>query len=183
MIRVNLPNEMGLNVIYPQLLAFQSAYPDIILDLHFNDRVIDLLEHRFDLGIGNNINQDSRLIARPLYKMRMVTVASRDYLDGRPTPRSPQALSGHNCIAYRSPSSGRLLPWIFSQGDNNLQFVPAGNLIVNSSSAIVQSVLRGQGIATLPWDYVSAAVAEGRCIRLLAGYEPAPVVLWLYYPS
>ncbi|WP_052772089.1 LysR family transcriptional regulator [Vibrio mexicanus] len=68
-IKVNLPaSSIGQEHILPLVMEFMTLYPQIICDLHFDDRNVDLVEHGFDLGIGVAINQDSRLIARPLLK-------------------------------------------------------------------------------------------------------------------
>ncbi|ATF95372.1 D-malate degradation protein R [Cedecea neteri] len=182
-IKINLPYEMGLNFIYPYLLEFQCKYPEIILDLHFSDKVLDLIEHKFDIGVGNNINGDSQLIARRLREMRLVTVTTTAYLQDHLPPKNPDDLSGHNCIAYRSPSSGRVTPWLFLDQGRIIRISPHGTLVLNSSSAIVHAVLAGKGIATVPYDYVSAAIHNGQCIQLLPQFEPKPKTLWLYYPS
>nr|WP_159466482.1 LysR family transcriptional regulator [Scandinavium goeteborgense] len=182
-IKINLPHEMGLNFIYPDLLEFQCKYPEVILDLYFSDKVLDMIENKFDIGVGNNINGDSRLIARPLREMRLVTVASTAYLQAHLAPKNPDDLSGHNCIAYRSPSSGRVTPWLFLDKGKIIRISPHGTLVLNSSSAIVQAALAGKGIATLPYDYVSSAIHNGQCIQLLSQFEQKPKTLWLYYPS
>ncbi|GAM56435.1 transcriptional regulator, lysR family [Vibrio ishigakensis] len=131
-IKINLPDHMGQTLIYPRLLEFLKRYPDVQLDLHFNDQVQDLIENGFDLGIGNFINQDSRLIARSYMDVQLVYVASPDYLEGKPLPKTPEELKGLNCISYCSPSTGRLIPWRFVVDGKEQLLMPEGNLKVNS---------------------------------------------------
>jgi len=48
--------------------------------------------------------------------LRVVVVASPDYLARHPRPAKPQDLHAHNCLRLRFPS-GAFLPWRFAVGD------------------------------------------------------------------
>ena len=48
----------------PTLVAFMRAYPEIILDLDFSDRVVDVIEEGFDAVVRFAEVGDSRLMTR-----------------------------------------------------------------------------------------------------------------------
>lgn len=182
-LRVNLPDSFGRSMILPCLYAFMREYPEIELDLHFDDKVRDLVADGFDIGVGNRINQDSRLIARPLYQMQIVTVAAADYLTQHGKPESLEALQQHNCIAYRSPTSGRRVPWMYQDGSEQRQFSPKGKLIVSSIEAGKEAMLAGLGVMNLGRWHVQGALEQGLVSPLLEPFWPAPGTVWIYYSS
>src|SRR6202166_3005267 len=67
-LRVALPL-VGM-LMMPTLVAFMRAYPEIILDLDFSDRVVDVIEEGFDAAMRFAEASESRLMSRALGKYR-----------------------------------------------------------------------------------------------------------------
>ena len=59
-LRVSLPL-VGM-LMMPTLVAFMRAYPEIVLDLDFSDRVVDVIEAPFDPRQCNGLRQPERLL-------------------------------------------------------------------------------------------------------------------------
>ncbi|GAM64947.1 transcriptional regulator [Vibrio ishigakensis] len=128
-LKINLPaSSIGQEHILPLILEFMQENPEISCDLRFDDRVVDLVEHGFDLGIGTSINQDSRLIARPLFEVSIGMYASKDYLARKGTPKTLQELEQHDCIPVRSLTSGRFHSWRLKEGEQFKLYEPKGAL-------------------------------------------------------
>ena len=75
-LRVSLPL-IGI-LMMPTLVAFMRAYPEIMLDLDFSDRVVDVIEEGFDAVVRfAEIGDLSRLMSRALgiYRRRLVATA------------------------------------------------------------------------------------------------------------
>ena len=79
-LRVSLPL-IGI-LMMPTLVAFMRAYPEIILDLDFSDRVVDVIEEGFDAVVRFAEISDSRLMSRALGTYRRRLVAAPAYLAG-----------------------------------------------------------------------------------------------------
>jgi DNA-binding transcriptional LysR family regulator len=182
-VKVNLPDSFGRECVLPLLGGFLSDYPGIELDLHFDDRVRDLVAEGFDVGIGNRINEDSRLIARPLHELELVTVASRRYVALHGRPATPDDLPHHDCIAYRSMSTGRRVPWRFTVDGEERPHIPRGRLVVSNIAAAKDAMTAGLGITTLGRWHVDAALSAGDVVPVLQDYQPPPSTVWVYYPS
>ncbi|MCT7655315.1 substrate binding domain-containing protein [Oceanimonas sp. NS1] len=144
----------------PLLPAFIEKYPDIELDLQFDDRIGDLVKEGADVGIGVMLNQDSRLIARDFYKLQPVLVANSDYIEKFGEPKTPDDLSQHNCIAYRSSTTGRKKTWDFRVNGEVIHREPQGNLTVNSLSAAIKAVEMGWVLR--PWALVMPRPVSSR---------------------
>src|SRR6202142_2400653 len=95
----------------PTLVAFMRTYPEIVLDLDFSDRVVDVIEEGFDAVVGFADVGDSRLMSRALGTYRRRLVAAPAYLAARGVPLIPDDLKAHACLHHKFPTSGRFERW------------------------------------------------------------------------
>ncbi|MBY5944713.1 LysR family transcriptional regulator [Photobacterium rosenbergii] len=183
-LKINLPSSsIGQEHILPLILDFMEAYPEITCDLHFDDRVVDLVEHGFDLGIGTAINQDSRLIARRLFEVGIGVYATPDYLTRYGKPTTIKALDEHKCIPVRSTTSGRFHGWRLNDGEGNKLYEPKGKLIVNHFRAAKQATLASAGISCLGSWMFKQELEQNQVVPLLESYWGEPIQVWVYYSS
>lgn len=182
-LKVNLPDSFGRMFILPLVPAFLEKYPDIELDLKFDDRMGDLVKEGADVGIGVLRNLDSSLIAREFYALRPVLVASKNYVEKHGEPETPYDLLQHNCISYRSDTTGKKKDWNFRVGGELIQVEPQGNLIVNNLSAAMKAVEMDMGIAAVGITHYETCLEQGGFKRILKDYEADPIQVMIYYSS
>src|SRR3984893_17189931 len=108
-LRVSLPL-IGI-LMMPTLVAFMRAYPEIMLDLDFSDRVVDVIEEGFDAVVRFAEIGDSRLMSRALGIYRRRLVAAPAYLAAKGVPLIPDDLKGHACLHHKFPTSRKLEQW------------------------------------------------------------------------
>ena len=80
------------------LIDFAKAHRDITLEIHLDDRFVDLVEEGFDLAIRISRLESSSLIARRLAPFSVVVCASPELLALRGAPGRPQELTTLPCI-------------------------------------------------------------------------------------
>ena len=180
-LRVSLPVSYGLRCLVPLLLEFSRTYPDVMLAMNFNDRQLDLIEEGIDLSIRvtRRLNQDD--IVRRLGSIRLLTVASPDYLTDRGRPEHPDDLQQHVCFGYSSQMDSP--PWYFNV-DGHLQPVQVpSSLYANNGDALAAAAVQGMGITVAPEFIVAEQLADGRLEVLLAAYEPPPLGIYAVLPS
>ena len=164
-LRVNASAPFMLHVLVPLTGGFRERYPDIELELHSSDQLIDLLEHRTDLALRHGPLRDSTLHARPLGRSRLRAVASPAYLAGRGTPRRVEDLAGHSLIGFTQPESLNFWPLRHPLGET-WPIVPS--LWASSGETVRQLALAGQGIACLS-DFMTARDrTEGKLVEVLS---------------
>ncbi len=181
-LRVTAPIYFGNAFLMPAINRFLRNYPDIELDLDLNNRIVNLVEERFDVGIRITTLTNSSMVARRLADVRLLTVASPIYLRRHGTPEQPGDLVDHTTLNYS------LLPapneWNFRSPDGSPVTVHVkGCLRCNSDEALKHAALEGIGITRFPDLFVTGEVASGRLQPLLADYEPASSSLCAVFPT
>ena len=164
-LRVNASAPFMLHVLVPLIGGFRERYPDIELELHSSDQIIDLLEHRTDLALRHGPLRDSTLRARPLGRSRIRVVASPGYLARRGTPQRVEDLANHSLIGFTQPESLNQWPLRHPLGES-LAIVPS--LWASSGETIRQLALAGEGIACLSSFMTARDRAEGALVDVLA---------------
>lgn len=183
-IRITATEHAVRALIWPRLLPWLPTYPDIKIEVSSDNRFIDIVAERFDIGVrlGGDVAKDM-IAVRMAPDMRLVVVGSPGYFRRHPPPRVPQDLTGHNCIGLRLPSHGGLLPWEFKRRGKSLNAHVVGRLVFNSGEMVVAAALSGHGLAWVPDDAVVAHVASGRLVTVLDDWSQTFPGYHAYYAT
>lgn len=180
LLRISMPGSFGRNCVLPLLPLFLEEHPQVSLDVHFDEQLVDLVEEGFELRIHVGQLPATTLVARPLGMEQYKLVATPDYLARHGRPEVPHELSAHQCIAYSGSGARR---WEFdSEHGRQVVDVP-GAVSMNDSDAIYDFVLAGLGIALLPQWLVNQDINAGRVEWLLSDYYPSPKPINFIYPQ
>ena len=183
-VRITLSDHALASVVWPKLRPLLSRYPDIKVELNSDNGFRNIVEEKFDAGVRLGESLDKDMVAvRIGPDWRLVAVASPDYLAARPAPQVPQDLVGHDCINHRQARSGGLYAWEFEKDGRELRVRVDGQLIFNTSYAMIDAAVRGYGIAYVPEDLVAADIAAGRLVRILDDWSPFFPGYYIYYTS
>ncbi len=183
-VRITCGEHVLRTTLLPKLAPLLRDYPDIKVEFDVNYGFRDIVADRFDAGVrlGDTIDKD--MIALPIGpQLRMAAAASPSYFQTRPTPRNPRDLIRHNCINQRMQTAGGLYIWDFERRGQQLNVRVDGQLIFNTSPAMVDAALAGLGIAFLPEEEFAPHIQEGRLVRILEDWCPPFPGYYLYYPS
>ncbi|UTH76523.1 LysR family transcriptional regulator [Chromobacterium sp. IIBBL 290-4] len=180
-LRLSLPNGIGRNVFLPALDEFSRDHPELKLELHFEDRAVDLVRDGFDAAIGERLSPDSSFIARPLLPLQRVVFASPAYLARAGRPETLADLQRHDCIRVINQNSGRLMPWEFQTDSGLSRLETDGRLVVNDPFAACEAALLGAGLVMIGTVQAHPYLATGRLIPLLTAFAPPPRPLYFYY--
>lgn len=169
-LRLSVP-AIGYRMLMPVLPAFAAQYPEIKLDLDFNDRLIDVIATGMDAVIRSGDPSDSQLKARSLGTFRFRLVGAPGYFSSHGLPRSPSDLAGHVCLRYRFPTTGQLQAWKLrdESSDAALTVVPNTHTF-NNIEALISAVTAGLGIAYLPDFAVDDALRSGALLSVLEAF-------------
>jgi LysR family transcriptional regulator for bpeEF and oprC len=176
-LRMALPVLFGRLTFLPRVAEFHGRYPDIVLDLSFDDRPVDLIEQGLDIAVQVGNLNDSRCITRVLNHGPRVTAASPFYLKLHGEPKVPADLAAHNCIISNFGPA-----WPFNDEGNRIEVLVRGNLVVTGGDALREAVLLGLGIAQSNWWTLRHDLTVGTLKQVLEGYAVEGRPISLIYP-
>jgi DNA-binding transcriptional LysR family regulator len=181
LVRLAVPMTFGVKSVAPILPEFLKAYPDVTIDLHLGDAMVDLIGEGFDAALRIARLPDSSLIARRLCGVARHTVAAPSYLKRHGRPTHPMHLAQHKCFGYVYLSTPDV--WHYSNAAGEQASVrPAGQLRVNNGEALLPAVIAGLGIADLPDFIVGEAIKSGEVEVILKGWKQAEGAVHLVTP-
>lgn len=180
-VRLAAPMSFGLEHLAPALPDFLGAYPEISIDLHLSDEIIDLVGGGFDLALRIAVLSDSSMIARRLCQVRRVLVGAPSYFASRGRPSHPRELSGHSCLGYSYLPTGENWQFVGPAGEVCAIDV-AGPLRANNADALMPSLHAGIGIAVQPEFVVWRDLREGRLEAVMTDWSAPPIALNVVTP-
>jgi DNA-binding transcriptional LysR family regulator len=180
-LKINAPMTFSRLHLVPLLKEFLDLYPDIKVILNMDDKIVDMIEGGYDVGIRIGELKDSSLIAKKLAKCDSVVCASPEYLTEYGIPKTPSDLKDHNCIYYSLFQAG--VEWTFFRDNEKSKVEPKGNFVVNNSDAIGEMLLQGLGICQMPTFIVRKYLDSGQLIEVLDDYNLPQHNIYAVYPE
>ncbi len=179
-LRITAPVSFGLGQLRHTLPQFIKAFPDIRLDVEFNDRMVNIVDEGIDVAIRIGRLQDSSLIARKLADYRGVIVGAPSYWNQHGRPAHPSELNAHKCISYSNMAN----PSVWEFNDKSDPIKVSLNLAAQCNSAELETELAvaGIGVTRLPLFACEKEVAAGNLEIVLEDFEQEPLGLYAIYP-
>ena len=183
-LKVALAYSVGRMYFVPLMDEFVRRYPDVVPDLHFDNRQVDLIADGYDIGIGGGIELTEGLIARELSQMRVVLAASPAYLQACSPPRHPSDLARHRGLLRRSLGSGRLKAWTLkNKAGQEVVASIKPVAVLDDPEAIAHAAACNMGIALLPLVHALPLLDSGALVRVLPDWYAETQPLSIYYSS
>jgi DNA-binding transcriptional LysR family regulator len=183
-VRLSVPRAAVPFVLDPVLPTFRERHPRVEVEVSLDDHFVDIVAEGFDAGV-----RLSEAIERDMVQVRLtdpfrfVVVGSPDYLARHGTPERPEDLLRHECITFRSRTTGALYAWELERGRRTWR-VPVRGGVVSSDSHLSASLAeKGVGLSYAFEPLVLDALREGRLQRVLERYAPTVPGFFLYFPS
>jgi DNA-binding transcriptional LysR family regulator len=176
-LRMAMPVLFGRLTFLPRVAEFSARNPDIVIDVAFEDRRVDLIERGLDLAVQVGELRDSGYITRMLNRGPRLTAASPAYLARHGEPTKPADLAAHNCIAASSDAT-----WMFQENGRAENLEARGNLVVTGGDALREAALLGLGVVQANWWTLANDIAAGRLTAVLERYAVEGRPLSVVYP-
>jgi DNA-binding transcriptional LysR family regulator len=173
-----------LRIAAPQLFAqvalatlsarFIALYPDVQVEAVAEDRIVDLVDERFDVAIRINPRKDTALVGRRFAHDRLLLVAPPSIAGPGKGDSDPFAVRAVVTSTYRE---GDL--WTV-RGDRQV-IAPKPVLRLSSLLMVRDAVAAGAGAALLPQSIVGDLLESGRLVSW--GVAGDDVDLWVLHTS
>jgi DNA-binding transcriptional LysR family regulator len=182
-IRVEAAAAIGTMVVLPALGEFYKAYPEVTVDLSIGNRRADLVAEGMDCAIRAGEIAEPSLIARRIGEFQFITCATPGFISIHGAPDKPDDIQQRPSIGMTSVSTGRALPFRFSDGGDEIQVPLSHVLQVNDTNAYLAAGMAGLGIMQAPAYTVQAALDSGKLVALLPEWRTPTIPVYLIYPS
>jgi DNA-binding transcriptional LysR family regulator len=181
LLRLAVPMSFGLKEVAPLLPEFFAKYPEISVDLHLSDAVVDLIGAGFDAALRIAALPDSSLRARRLRDVNRYLLAAPAYLKRHGRPTHPRDLTRHACLCYAYLPTPDVWSFVNDAGEE-VQIRPTGPLRANNADALAPALFAGLGLAVQPDFVVGDALADGSLEVVMPDWSPPPIALHLIMP-
>ncbi|HEY0803336.1 MAG TPA: LysR family transcriptional regulator [Steroidobacteraceae bacterium] len=178
-LRITAPSWMASRRMAEFLAAHRIRYPEVVVDMAFEDRFVDIVEEGYDLALRSTVDSPPQgLIARPLRAVPLVIAASTTYLERYGTPQLPEELARHDCVMVGSGHA-----WYF-MGPSGVIEVPAKVVLrFRSTNGVAHAVSTGIGVAPLPLTVIEDPQFRGTLRPILVNYPLRHPTLFAVYLS
>jgi DNA-binding transcriptional LysR family regulator len=179
-VRITCPSWFAGRRFADMLAEFRLRYPEIVVDVSFEDRLVDLVEEGYDLAlrVARESSLAPGLIARPLRPVSFFIAASREYLKRHSAPKSPEELARHDFVAIGNIDAISLM------GPEGKVEVPLRVVLrYRSLSGAGHAVAAGIGLAPMPEFQFEEPEFKGILTPVLTDYPVQGPTLYIVYVS
>ncbi|RPH71848.1 MAG: LysR family transcriptional regulator [Myxococcaceae bacterium] len=183
-VRLSAPRMAVPFVITPVLPTFRARHPRVEVEVVIEDRFVDIVAESYDAGVRltEAIERDMVQV-RITDAFRFVVVGAPSYLERHGTPRKPEDLLRHECITFRSQSTGTLYAWELERGRRTWRVPVRGGVVTNDSQVMVSQAESGAGLMYAFEPEVREHLRTGRLKVVLEAYAPTVPGFFLYFPT
>ena len=163
------------------LADYRAAFPEVLIDIHLENRKVDLAADGYDLALRATQEPSPALIARPLCKVQFHLVATPAFLATTDLPEVPADLARLGAIV---PSYVDL-EGLSLRGPNGKPAPLRLNPVLRSDDTTLSlhAVRADMGLAFLPEWLVDEDIAQGTLAPVLPGFSAPPATLFAVYTS
>ncbi len=180
-LRITAPIDLSTSHLGAIIAKFIAAHPEITVELDATDRVVDLIEEGYDVGVRFGQLPESTLIARKLTTFDGVLCAAPSYLASRGTPTSIEELDDHDKVLFLP--TARSTGWTLTNGEQTYEVGRPARFISNNLGAVRDVVLAGGGISVTAEFMVACDILSGKLVRLLPEWSGRAIEVQAVYPA
>ena len=151
---------------------FCAAYPEVVIEVVAEDRLVDLVDEQYDVAIRINPSPDSSLVGRCFAKDRLVVVAAPEV--PKPMPGATRPVPSIVALNFQ--------PTHWKLDGGHLVLEPIPKLRFSSLLMIRDAAIAGGGAALIPQSIAWNQLARGELVQwgTVSGVEPE---LWVLHTS
>jgi DNA-binding transcriptional LysR family regulator len=170
-------------LLIPILAKLARQHPRLTVEVRPGALSGDIVARGFDAGIRiRRFIQQDMVTTRLTGPLKVILVASPDYLDARGTPKSIADLHQHNCIGIRNIVSGAVVDWELIDRKKLITVKTSGTALVTDITEALSLALAGIGIAYVVELVAHPYLRDGSLKWLLPQTAIEDDGAFLYYP-
>ena len=146
--------------VLPAIDRMRTIYPDLEFDLNITDQTLSLSSNDADIAIRATSDLPDQVVARRLIEHNFILVASPDFINQNGRPQTSDDLCKFPVFMYRTPHG--VLNWQAKKNQTWKDVELTPRYVSNHGQSLLESVVRGQGMALLPSWGVEKEISTGQ---------------------
>ena len=172
-LKVSAPMSFGIQHLTKPIAEFAKQYPDVELEIDFNDGWVDLVEGGYDVIVRIASLEDSGLVARRLAPCPIVLCASDKFIEQYGLPNSVNDLDILPAVTYSRHEQRE--QWSYKDKNNQLKTKSLNRAFAaNTAEMQVEACLKGVGVALLPIFTAQVYLDSGALVELFPDVKSYP---------
>lgn len=172
-ISVTAPVLFGQQYVLPSVLEYLNQHPKTKVNAVFLDRIVNMLEEGYDVGVRIGELPDSSMRAKKVGAVRLALVASPEYLNENGIPQHFSELNDHSLIETQVGSLNQ--DWKFSESGKLINYPIKSRLKVSTNQAAINAAVAGFGITRVISYQVANELQNNKLKFVLEPFEQAPL--------
>ncbi len=172
LVRASVPVSIAQESMPRLLPEFLAKYPKVRVQLHVNNRRVDVINEGFDVAIRvrSKLDDDGSLVMRSFGQIQELLVASPKYLDRAGRPRDPGELANHTTLSMSEDDARQR--WDLHDANGEVRRVELKPLIAGFDFPMLMALAKqGMGITLLPETICAEAVRKGELEVVLPNWR------------
>lgn len=146
LLRVTASDAQAHFYLADRLSGFHNKHPNLSVELLITNHRLDIAIGEADIALRPHSQPGDGLVGRRVGRMLHAVFGSENYLLGKPQPRKPDDLEGHQLLAYGS----ELAHFSAAQWTTQLLQTKTATARFNTVTGLARAVEGGLGLAVLP---------------------------------
>ena len=161
-LRINAPMAFGERFLVEVITNYAKKYPEVILDIDFDDKQINIIEEGYDLVIRIGKLDDSGLIARRICDFPAHVCASPSLIEKYGMPSKPDDLKKIPSVVYKNYKNSNLT---FKNKKTNEETTIYTNPVIytNTLELLLNSTIKGIGLCRIPDVFCKDKISSVSC--------------------
>lgn len=166
------------------ILSFMKKYPEICVELHFQEMSVDVVKGGFDAGIRlSDILAKDMVAIKLMGPIKWVVACSPKYLKDKTLPKHPRELLAHNCIRFQFEPNRLYDKWEFEKKGQELQVQVKGTLVMNDALLMKSAAINGAGFIYTEESSIEPELKTGKLVTVLDDFSASSAGYYLYFPK
>ncbi|GHE86506.1 LysR family transcriptional regulator [Thalassotalea profundi] len=166
-LRITASTTIGHRYLQPVINDFQKRFPQVEVELHLDELVVDIVSEGFDLAFRIGEPKDSSLIARKIARNRLLLLASPEFIDTYGMPETIEELAQLPSASYSSQSIRVGSIRYYNDSNEECEQITNSTFRANNGEVLLMKALSGTAYVLAPAFMIENEVKDGLLVPLL----------------
>lgn len=166
-LKIAAPSLIARRYLQPVINSFQKRFPQVEVELHLDDKLVDIVSGGFDLAFRIGEPKDSSLIARKIARTRLAILAAPEFINTYGMPNSIEELALCPTASYASETIKVESIHYYDKNNEKSEQNTQSTFRANDGELLLLKALSGNVFVVLPVFVLQNEVKDGLLVPLL----------------